>query len=714
MIRPPLTAVAWIALLSTAGVLAQIPQPLPRPRAQAPVGDADGVEVLARGPIHEGYASTAELPAAGEVVAKAPPDSIEELPPDQKPAGDNVQWIPGYWNWDEERADFIWISGFWRQPPPGRVWVPGTWREVRGGHQWVQGFWNATDPRQPQQPAQLQYLPPPPAPLELAPQVPAPTETCFYTPGVWQWRGNRFAWRPGFWVEHRPDWVWAPAHYRWTPAGYVFIDGYWDHTLAHRGILFAPVAFRPALRIQPEFVYTPVYVVTDTSLYGSMFVRRGYGNYYFGDYFEPAYARNGYSAWCGVSLRVGNFALNVGRATPVYDPLWSYYSVAYRHEPAWQSGVTDLYAGRYNGDFARPPRTLVQQNTVVNNITNVTNVTNNTTVVNTTVNNVMLTKLTEVRPATQAAALLAVPQADRVREQTAARELRQVAVQRQKLETGIVDRGRTVAKATDAPQSVKLDLPKTAAVRSQAPVTNAPPEAPKPAGSQPTAPKTIPSASQPVPPALPQPVRTKPETKPTPQPPVAPTQPPQLLGPPVVKPPLQPPVPQPQPKPVVTPQPAPITNPLPKPPVPPTFVPPAPIPVPKPPVAPTPAPVVNPMPTPKPPVAPTQPPQLLGPPVVKPPVVVTPQPLPQPKPPAPVVQPQPPPAPRPLPQPAPVFQPPPAPRPQPAPVVQPPPAPRPQPPAPAVVPQPQPPAPPAQPPAPAPKPKDKEKDKKPG
>ncbi|MBN9121594.1 MAG: hypothetical protein J0I06_21005, partial [Planctomycetes bacterium] len=81
-----------------------IPLPLPgqpgypAPPAPKPQPDAgDGVEVLAKGPVHEGFATTAEAPTAAPVVAKQPPDPIEELPPDQKPAGDNVQWIPGYW-----------------------------------------------------------------------------------------------------------------------------------------------------------------------------------------------------------------------------------------------------------------------------------------------------------------------------------------------------------------------------------------------------------------------------------------------------------------------------------------------------------------------------------------------------------------------------------------------------------------------------------------
>src|SRR5262245_60057927 len=129
--------------LTPASAPGQLP-PQGQPPAAPGVDQNTGQEVLARGPVHEAYASTVETPAATPVVQQQPPEAIEELPPDEKPAGDNVQWIPGYWQWDEERTDFIWISGFWRAPPPNRVWVPGSWRQVQGGFQWVSGFWQDT------------------------------------------------------------------------------------------------------------------------------------------------------------------------------------------------------------------------------------------------------------------------------------------------------------------------------------------------------------------------------------------------------------------------------------------------------------------------------------------------------------------------------------------------------------------------------------------
>src|SRR5438105_3250143 len=59
-----------------------VPIPLPVPGQPVPAQpeQGDGIEVLAKGPVHEGFATTAEAPAASPVVAKQPPDPIEELP----------------------------------------------------------------------------------------------------------------------------------------------------------------------------------------------------------------------------------------------------------------------------------------------------------------------------------------------------------------------------------------------------------------------------------------------------------------------------------------------------------------------------------------------------------------------------------------------------------------------------------------------------------
>jgi hypothetical protein len=548
------------------------PLPLPAPaqpaQPDAQPAQGDGTEVLAKGPVHEAFATTAEAPTAAPIVKKQPPDPIEELPPDQKPEGDNVQWIPGYWAWDDEGERFLWVSGFWRQPPPGHVWVPGSWRAVGDGWQWVSGFWQEVNtdaqPVQADQPVQpeIDYLPEPPASVEVGPTVDAPDATSVYVPGSWVWRG-RYVWRPGVWVEHRSGWVWVPARYYWTPAGYVFVEGYWDYPLATRGVLFAPIAFTQPLYAQPAYVYTPVYVVSEPAMMGALFVRHGRCHYYFGDYFDTRDGVRGYSAWCGTYARDGfNVGFGRGRSWG-YDPLWSYYSVAYRRAPEWRRSVGALYDGRYSGDLVRPPVTLVQQNTTITNITkvtNVTNVTNNITVVNgaPTVNNTNVSGVTMVAPLKLAPAIQrtkfeAVSIEARRNEATTARQIREVAVQRTKLETAVAQQsavrpapGQPVAAVQ--PRNIKLAVPKAAIVRAQ--VTDEkhapPPPAHKTAPGltvRPETPHVVPN------PAVP-PAGTPPEP-----PHGTPTQPPHTGPNPVVPPPGTPPTQPPhvEPKPVVPP-----------------------------------------------------------------------------------------------------------------------------------------------------------------
>src|SRR5208283_3710375 len=111
---------AFLGGLGLAALLAAVPPArtqegpaLAQTAQNAPAAEdsqqSEGVEVLTRGPVHEAYAETPNSePKATAVVAKKPPDPIEEMPPDQKPEGDSVLWIPGYWSYDEERTDYLW------------------------------------------------------------------------------------------------------------------------------------------------------------------------------------------------------------------------------------------------------------------------------------------------------------------------------------------------------------------------------------------------------------------------------------------------------------------------------------------------------------------------------------------------------------------------------------------------------------------------------
>src|SRR6478609_4395663 len=100
--------------LSLCGVTGWADNPPPPPQAEQ-----QGVEVLTRGPIHEAFAEPLTVnPRPSPIIHQKPPLPIEELPPDQKPEGAHIQWIPGYFAWDETGDDYVWISGFWRATPP--------------------------------------------------------------------------------------------------------------------------------------------------------------------------------------------------------------------------------------------------------------------------------------------------------------------------------------------------------------------------------------------------------------------------------------------------------------------------------------------------------------------------------------------------------------------------------------------------------------------
>jgi hypothetical protein len=422
----------------------------------------EGVEVQARGPVHEAFAEPAlRGPRPTPVVTKQPPDPIEELPPDQKPAGDNVQWIPGYWAWDDERGDFLWVSGTWRGIPPGRQWVPGYWSQVKGGWQWAAGYWAGQNQQD------VEYLPAPPDPIQEAESTPASADDV-YVPGCWVYRDDRYLWRPGFWVTYRPGSLWVPANYCWTPAGYIFVDGYWDYPLGSRGLLFAPVAFERRVWAQPDWFYQPSYVVSDAFLVSSLFVRPRYDHYYFGDYFEPRYQQAGFVSW--VDFRVSR---------QFHDPLLSYYRWQFRNNPSWVRDLRQVYVGRTQGTIPRPPRTLVQQNTLVQNrvVTNVQN---------TAINNI--TNVTNLRSVAPLASLTQLRRSNVVRLQPLSRtqltaerrvvqQYRTLGSERARVQATVINRGSPGRTATPT-AAVRVPLPglRTA---TRAPATaKAPPPAP--------------------------------------------------------------------------------------------------------------------------------------------------------------------------------------------------------------------------------------------
>jgi hypothetical protein len=304
-------------------------------------------EELARGPIHEAFGEPIMFdPKPGMIVSKQPPAPVDEAPTDMKPEGDNDIWIAGYWFWDDQRQDFIWVSGFWRAVPPSRTWMPGYWADLGDGrYEWVGGYWASTAT------TEVQYLPEPPATLEAGPSTDPPSAVAIWAPGCWVWRDSKYLWRPGFWVNAYPDWIWVPAHYCWSPRGYAFVDGYWDYSLARRGLLFAPVYFPRDVLARKNFVYTPSIVIDPTLLTTYLFTRPSFAHYYFGDYYAADNIKAGVYPW---------FAYHNSHYG--YDPIYAHESWNLgRKDSNWLAGQRQAYWDRRDHGASRPPHTFAEQ-----------------------------------------------------------------------------------------------------------------------------------------------------------------------------------------------------------------------------------------------------------------------------------------------------------------------------------------------------------------
>jgi hypothetical protein len=338
-------SLSWVfGLLTILGLASAGTPQQPAPAAQDNIALQNPIEVLTRGPLHEAFAQPFDVkPEPGKLIPKEPPPPVPEEPPEQKPQADNVQWIPGYWAWDGQRQEFMWVSGVYRVPPQDRTFIPGYWQHTTDGWRWVPGFWS--DAKQ----QELPYTPEPPAPLEGGPSLPRPDDNSAYVPGAWIYRDGRFVWRPGYYAAIQPGRVWMPPRYLWTPSGYLFVDGYWDYPLEDRGLAFAPVSFRRPLWLDAGWRYQPSMVLGLDTFFDSCFVNGG--SFYFGDFYNPLYARLGYNPW---------FA---GRGR--FDPVFSHHAWRnHRNDPNWIAGVQHTFASRTAGRVAAPAIAVTPLNQV--------------------------------------------------------------------------------------------------------------------------------------------------------------------------------------------------------------------------------------------------------------------------------------------------------------------------------------------------------------
>jgi hypothetical protein len=353
----PRAAALSAALAFATASFAQEPLPLPLP---APAPDSR-LSVLEKGVIHEGFAEpAAHVRGRGVTAPKAPPAPVGELPPEPKPAGEAVKWLPGYWHWDAERSDFVWVCGCYRNVPPDCAWEPGRWKDARGKWAYFPGYWRPAEAKS--LPANL---PEPPAPKEEVATAPKGNSNAMWAPGVWEYEGGKFEWQPGYWPPAFERMIWQQGQYVAAEGGYAFVPGHWDYPLEERGVLFSPVFFSQAQRERRGWSYRPQVPISFGSASGwgrggafdSLSIGPNFNNYYFGDYprplpgAEPA-AANGSSA---VAARLRDSAGDYrpwDAVTPDYtNPLAQHYARLNRAEAEPKAPEPPPFIRRTNAPF---------------------------------------------------------------------------------------------------------------------------------------------------------------------------------------------------------------------------------------------------------------------------------------------------------------------------------------------------------------------------
>jgi hypothetical protein len=324
--------------------------------APPPIPADEEPEVLTSGPMHEAYAEPVVADDDDNddndwIATKPPPSVIEELPPDERPEGDRYVWVPGYWAWEAEANDYIWVSACWRVAPPNMSWVPGYWNQVDRGWQWVPGFWSPVGTQE------IEYLPAPPTtPIDYVAPGPAPAPDQTWVPACWYWQQGSYVRRPGYWLRQQPGWVWVPSHLVWTPRGYVFVHGHWDYPLETRGVLFAPVRFREPSRIRASFRFSPSTVVDISIVTDHLFTSPRACHYYYGDYYDDSYVKIGIFAWFDREHHRRGW----------YDPIYEYDRVRFhREDPRWEDRERERYEELRRNRDERPPRTYRELETRV-------------------------------------------------------------------------------------------------------------------------------------------------------------------------------------------------------------------------------------------------------------------------------------------------------------------------------------------------------------
>ena len=254
-------------------------------------------------PLHEAFITPVRDIPPLQAVSMPPGVRINETVPPQPDQA--MLWIPGYWAYNSDLSDFVWVTGAWRRPPPEHTWISGKWAQLPEGWVWISGFWS------PVPESSLTYIQKrPPDQIDEEAGMPG-KDNYFWMPGYWNYDQdtNDFEWVGGQWAALDRNWIFVPAHYVWTEKGYVFIGAYWDFPLDLRGAAYSPIYVQPADRA--DYTYEPTAELDAGYITDSLLpYYPDYGYYYSYDYLcRPDYWASsdlcppwwGWNNWYGIS-----------------------------------------------------------------------------------------------------------------------------------------------------------------------------------------------------------------------------------------------------------------------------------------------------------------------------------------------------------------------------------------------------------------------------
>ena len=303
------------------------------------------------------------IPRLAPSFAKEPPQPIQEMPPDQKPAGQNIQWIPGYWAGTSRATTSSGsaASGASRRPIVSGFPATGTKSTGATSGSREPGFRSVRETRA--KPA-----------VVLAPAPAEPRSRSQHAPALSQREldsrllvlasvGIRLAARI---LGGRPAQLDLDARALCLDPEWLSLRaGYWDLPVANRGLMFAPVYYPQPVYAQPNFVFTPSIGIVGSAVTANLFVQASTNQYMFGNFYAQNFVSVGITPWFSFSFATG---------PPLfYDPLFSYYAVInVRQNPGWVAAVREQYVLRRDRVELRPPNTYIEQTRIIERNVNIT------------------------------------------------------------------------------------------------------------------------------------------------------------------------------------------------------------------------------------------------------------------------------------------------------------------------------------------------------